>query len=220
MADTTKAVLRNALLFTDPPLHAAALRHQPSLHASPDAAARGSSRVARRPTSRGRRQRPRAGSRADADRAVAHPGHRRAHRGARRPVAVGDRDLCLLAASPRHLRRRRSGGDRRRAPEQIAIYYGELADQRRAEPRDDLITTLAAAEAEGRIARAELVSLLTILLLAGHETTTGAIGNAVAVARAIPTSGSSFAGTRSCGRTPSRSCCGSTRRSTPIRAGR
>ena len=60
--------------------------------------------------------------------------------------------------------------------------------------------------------------MLTILLLAGHETTTGAIGNAVVALGAIPTNGSSFAATRSCGRTPWRSFCGSTPRSTPIRA--
>ncbi len=66
----------------------------------------------------------------------------------------------------------------------IAGYYGELADERRARPRDDLITTLAGAEADGQLDRTELVSLVAILLLAGHETTTGALGNAaLALAR-------------------------------------
>jgi cytochrome P450 len=64
--------------------------------------------------------------------------------------------------------------------DELATYYGELADQRLAEPRNDLITTLACAEADGgQIDRAELISLITILMFAGHETTTGAIGNAV-----------------------------------------
>jgi cytochrome P450 len=63
--------------------------------------------------------------------------------------------------------------------EDIARYYGELADERLADPRDDLITALAAAEADRQIDRVELVSLIALLLLAGHETTTGAIGNAV-----------------------------------------
>jgi len=68
--------------------------------------------------------------------------------------------------------------------EQITAYWGELADQRLAEPRNDLITSLAHEAAEGNIDRSELVSLLMILLLAGHETTTGALGNAlVALAR-------------------------------------
>jgi cytochrome P450 len=68
--------------------------------------------------------------------------------------------------------------------DEITAYCGELADQRRAAPREDLITALAQVEGDGQIDRAELVSLLLILLLAGHETTTGALGNAlVALAR-------------------------------------
>lgn len=62
---------------------------------------------------------------------------------------------------------------------EMSAYYGALADERRAAPSEDLITVLAQAEAEGQIDRNELVSLVTILLFAGHETTTGAIGNAV-----------------------------------------
>ena len=49
-------------------------------------------------------------------------------------------------------------------------------DRRRS---DDLLTPLAQATADGQVTRPELVSLLMILLLAGHETTTGALGNAV-----------------------------------------
>lgn len=64
--------------------------------------------------------------------------------------------------------------------EEIYRYYGELADERLADPQDDLITVLAQAEAEDfEISRAELVSLLAILLLAGHETTSGALGNGI-----------------------------------------
>ena len=62
----------------------------------------------------------------------------------------------------------------------IANYFGNLADERRATPQDDLISTLAQAEADDeQIDRSELISLISILMLAGHETTTGAIGNAV-----------------------------------------
>lgn len=65
----------------------------------------------------------------------------------------------------------------------IAAYYGDLADQRLADPQPDLITTLAQAEGN-QIDRAELVSLIAMLMLAGHETTTGALGNSiVALAR-------------------------------------
>ncbi len=61
----------------------------------------------------------------------------------------------------------------------VAAYYGGLADQRKAQPADDLISVLVKAGADGEIDRIELVSLVVSLLLAGHETTTGATGNAV-----------------------------------------
>lgn len=61
----------------------------------------------------------------------------------------------------------------------VATYYGALTDERAARPADDLLTDLARSEADGQIDRTELLSLLVVLLFAGHETTTGAIGNAV-----------------------------------------
>jgi cytochrome P450 len=61
----------------------------------------------------------------------------------------------------------------------IATYYNALADERAANPTDDLLTELVRSEAERQIDRTELLSLLVILLFAGHETTTGAIGNAL-----------------------------------------
>ena len=61
----------------------------------------------------------------------------------------------------------------------LATYYGDVADARAERPSDDLLSVLARAEVEGQIDRNELLSLLVFLLLAGHETTTGAIGNAV-----------------------------------------
>ena len=64
--------------------------------------------------------------------------------------------------------------------DELTNYYSELADQRLADPRDDLITNLVQAEAEGdRLDRTELVSVVAILMLAGHETTTGALGNSI-----------------------------------------
>jgi cytochrome P450 len=61
----------------------------------------------------------------------------------------------------------------------VAAYYGSLADERAAHPDDDLLTDLTRSEADGQIDRTELLSLLVVLLFAGHETTTGAIGNAL-----------------------------------------
>jgi cytochrome P450 len=62
---------------------------------------------------------------------------------------------------------------------EVATYYSSLVDERAAHPADDLLTELARSEADGHLDRTELLSLLVILLLAGHETTTGAIGNAL-----------------------------------------
>jgi cytochrome P450 len=62
---------------------------------------------------------------------------------------------------------------------ELAAYYSSLADERAAHPADDLLTDLVRGEAEGQINRTEVLSLLVIVLFAGHETTTGAIGNAL-----------------------------------------
>lgn len=57
-------------------------------------------------------------------------------------------------------------------------YIAGLAQARRQEPRDDLITGLVQAEAEGeRLDEEELVAMVFLLLLAGHETTVSLIAN-------------------------------------------
>lgn len=64
--------------------------------------------------------------------------------------------------------------------DEITDYYSALADQRLAEPENDLITGLVHAEVHGdRLSRDELVSFVALLMFAGHETTTGAIGNSI-----------------------------------------
>jgi cytochrome P450 len=73
------------------------------------------------------------------------------------------------------------------APEQIAAaneaivamlgYVEDLAARRRADPADDLITALIAAEDEGdRLSHDELVAMVANLLVGGHDTTTSQIG--------------------------------------------
>jgi cytochrome P450 len=58
-------------------------------------------------------------------------------------------------------------------------YFGELAEIRRANPRDDLLSSLLAAEADGeRLTHRELVANCILLLQAGHETTQDLLGNA------------------------------------------
>lgn len=64
--------------------------------------------------------------------------------------------------------------------DEITDYYSGLANQRLAEPKNDLITGLVHAEEQGdRLSRDELVSFVTLLMFAGHETTSGTIGNSI-----------------------------------------
>lgn len=65
-----------------------------------------------------------------------------------------------------------------RAREALRAYFTPLIEDRRAHPRDDLITALVRAEEEGdRLSHAEVISTLNLLLIAGNETTTNLIGN-------------------------------------------
>jgi cytochrome P450 len=68
----------------------------------------------------------------------------------------------------------------RKAGMQFAQYIQALLARRRSEPRDDLLTALVSVEEQGdRLSPTELVSMLFLLLLAGHETTVNLIGNGV-----------------------------------------
>jgi cytochrome P450 len=59
-------------------------------------------------------------------------------------------------------------------------YFREHVARRRAEPREDLLSGLVAAEVEGRrLSDGEIVGFATLLLLAGHITTTLLLGNAI-----------------------------------------
>ena len=64
------------------------------------------------------------------------------------------------------------------------------ADRRAAEaPKEDLISALVAAEAEGdKLSEDEMVAMCILLLVAGHETTVNLIGNGIAGAAAPPRS--------------------------------
>lgn len=62
-------------------------------------------------------------------------------------------------------------------------YFTALAAKRRAEPRDDLVSDLVAVSetGDGRLTDAELLHNLTLLLVAGFETTTNLLGNGLHV---------------------------------------
>jgi cytochrome P450 len=60
----------------------------------------------------------------------------------------------------------------------LFVYVQDLIDQRRRDPRDDLLSAMIAAEAEGdRLDEIELLIMVFLLLIAGHETTMNLIGN-------------------------------------------
>jgi len=68
----------------------------------------------------------------------------------------------------------------RRLLEQMRTYFVPLAEERKKMPRDDLLTGLVQAEYEGsRLTQEEMLSMLVLILVAGNETTTTLIGNAV-----------------------------------------
>ncbi len=68
----------------------------------------------------------------------------------------------------------------RAAIEELVTYLAEVIAQRRMTPRDDLISGLIAAEDEGQVlTEQEIFSTTILLLVAGNETTTNLISNAM-----------------------------------------
>jgi cytochrome P450 PksS len=62
----------------------------------------------------------------------------------------------------------------------VIRYLRALCAQRRSDPQDDLLSALVQAEEAGdRLSEDELIGMIFLLLLAGHETTVNLIGNAV-----------------------------------------
>jgi cytochrome P450 len=60
----------------------------------------------------------------------------------------------------------------------LAEYFRELIAERRAAPRDDMLSALIAAEEAGdKLSEEELLATCILLLVAGHETTVNLIGN-------------------------------------------
>jgi pimeloyl-[acyl-carrier protein] synthase len=65
-----------------------------------------------------------------------------------------------------------------RAAYALDDYFRGIIDERRAQPQPDLISALVAVEDVGdKLNQNELLMMLRLLLVAGHETTTDLIGN-------------------------------------------
>ena len=74
---------------------------------------------------------------------------------------------------------------------ELLAYFTELAAKRRAVSRDDLVSDLLAVSdaGDGRLTDAELLHNLTLLLVAGFETTTNLLGNGLQVILQHPSAG-------------------------------
>jgi cytochrome P450 len=68
-------------------------------------------------------------------------------------------------------------------------YFSTFLGERRAHPRDDLMTALVQAEVDGEhLSEEELLGFCLLLLLAGHETTTNLLSNSAVVLAQHPES--------------------------------
>ena len=66
------------------------------------------------------------------------------------------------------------------AAKALEAYFRPIIKERRAAPKDDIVSALAQAEEEGdRLTEREMLNMLRLLLIAGNETTTNLIGNGV-----------------------------------------
>jgi cytochrome P450 len=80
------------------------------------------------------------------------------------------------------------------AAAELLAYFTGLAARRRADPRDDLISDLLAISdaADGRLTDAEMLHNLTLLLVAGFETTTNLLGNGLQIILQQPSAGAAL----------------------------
>lgn len=76
--------------------------------------------------------------------------------------------------------------DVRHAADEMADYIERIAAERRADPKDDLISVLVRAEEGDALTTGEVMSFVVLLLIAGNETTTNLIGNGVKALLAHP----------------------------------
>jgi cytochrome P450 len=72
-----------------------------------------------------------------------------------------------------------SAADVRGAADEMADFFDRIADERRRHPQDDLISAIVAAEGGDGLSSDEVMSFAVLLLIAGNETTTNLIGNAM-----------------------------------------
>jgi cytochrome P450 len=63
---------------------------------------------------------------------------------------------------------------------ELVVYYGEMLQQRKKRPSNDLTSALLEAEIDGdRLADEEIIAFLFLMVVAGNETTTKLLGHAI-----------------------------------------
>ena len=89
-------------------------------------------------------------------------------------------DAMLIVLDSRHHADAARVAEQAHHLEEMSGYFEQAAADRRRKPTDDFISALVRAEIDGRgLTDRELVNLTNLTLVAGHETTTNLIGNAV-----------------------------------------
>ncbi|MNI17995.1 Cytochrome P450 [compost metagenome] len=64
--------------------------------------------------------------------------------------------------------------------QEMSVYFSEIANKRRIDPQDDLISNLVCAKVDGeQLSDLEVISFCILLLVAGNETTTNLIASAM-----------------------------------------
>ncbi|SFR64423.1 cytochrome P450 [Halogeometricum limi] len=77
--------------------------------------------------------------------------------------------------------------ERRRVDDELRAYFEAILDDRRTDPRDDLVSDIVHAESDGEtLSHEEAVGFCILLLVAGNVTTTNLLGNAVRCLTAHP----------------------------------
>jgi cytochrome P450 len=191
--------LSGNLVWTDPPAHRTPAGRQPGVHPEDN----------RRPAAAYRRVRGGVGGSGTGRRVRLRgqvrlsPAHHCDRRVARR-VTADHQFFRDSAETSLGLRVTKAQSDEEKAAlvaaatQDLDEYLLSHIQQRRAHPQDDLLSTLVAAEAEGRrLTDKELLSFATLLLNAGYLTTTLLLGNFLLCLRDDPTTASRLRAERS-----------------------
>ena len=90
-------------------------------------------------------------------------------------------DLALVAFGAGGERGKDRHARAQESIEEMFVYFGELIERKRAEPGDDMISSLIEGEDGDALDETEMKGMCALMLFAGHETTTTTITSAVKV---------------------------------------